>query len=77
MKQRVKQSVVALVGGLMLALSLPGVPASAEEVPYVPTPPNVVDAMLSIAQVEAAALDEDFGSPISQGAYHRLGRISI
>ena len=31
-----------------------------------PTPPNVVDAMLSIAQAEAAALDEDFDSPISQ-----------
>ena len=55
MTQRVKQPLVALVGGLMLALSLPGVPASAEEVPYVPTPPNVVDAMLSIAPLALKA----------------------
>jgi hypothetical protein len=58
-----KRLVAALVSGLMLAVLLPGMPpAHADEVPYVPTPENVVEAMLSIAEVGPQDYVIDLGS---------------
>ena len=54
---------VALFRLLVLAVSLLGLPpAHADEVPYVPTPANVVDAMLSIAKVGPQDYVIDLGS---------------
>ncbi len=59
----VRRFVAALLGALLLAVSLPGLPpAHADEVPYVPTPANVVDAMLSIAEVGPQDYVVDLGS---------------
>lgn len=53
----------AMLGGLLCAVLL-GTPGfvSAEEVPYVQTPGNVVDAMLAIAEVNAKDYVIDLGS---------------
>ena len=59
----VRRLVVALFRLLVLAVSLLGLPpAHADEVPYVPTPANVVDAMLSIAKVGPQDYVIDLGS---------------
>lgn len=63
MMRGVRRFVAALLGALLLAVSLPGLPpAHADEVPYVPTPANVVDAMLSIAEVGPQDYVVDLGS---------------
>ena len=63
MTQGVGRIVAALSAALVLAVCLPGrPPAHADEVPYVPTPANVVDAMLSIAEVGPRDYVVDLGS---------------
>jgi SAM-dependent methyltransferase len=52
----------AVLAVLSLAGTLTAMPAGAEEVPYVQTPANVVEAMLSIAEVGAQDYLVDLGS---------------
>ena len=55
-------AVALVVGcGMLLGASIGG-DARAAEVPYVPTPPNVVDAMLNLAKVGPSDFVIDLGS---------------